>query len=140
VQKRGKVETELPPRPELSTTELPPPNNNKLLTEYKDQKLTKSDRSGVKNEEQKKPSIRNIQLEDLNRFSRTEALYWQAVEQGLVEHSENQALNWLAAAVRAKTVLSGDPVRIFAGIVRQKLWHHVTSEQEDRARRALNRY
>jgi hypothetical protein len=91
-------------------------------------------------EEPGKPSIANIKLEDLLRFSRTEELYRQAVARGLVEHSEYQVLNWIAAAVRAKTAPNGDPVRIFMGIVRRGLWHHVTQQQEERARRALARY
>jgi hypothetical protein len=95
--------------------------------------------SGVKTEKPGKPSIANIKLEDLVRFSRTEELYRQAVATGLVQHSENQVLNWIGAAVRAKTV-AGDPVRVFAGIVRKKLWRYITQEQEDRARSALRRY
>jgi hypothetical protein len=83
--------------------------------------------------------MRNIKLEDLQSFSRTEELYRQAVHLGLIKHSENQALNWLGAAVRAKSV-AGDPVRIFAGIVRQGLWRNITQEQEERARAALHRY
>jgi len=81
----------------------------------------------------------NIKLEDLLQFSRTEELYRQAVARGLVEHSEHQVLNWLGAAVRAKSV-PGDPVKVFAGIVRKKLWQYITHEQEDRARKALHRY
>lgn len=77
--------------------------------------------------------------EDLQSFSLTEALYWQAVDEGMIDHSESNALNWLSAAVRAKCV-RGDPVRIFLGIVRRKLWAHITQDQEERARRALIRY
>ncbi len=87
-----------------------------------------------------RPTIRNVRLEDLQSFSHTEELYWQAVERRVIEHSENNALNWLAAAVRAKSVRDGDPVRVFVGIVRRRLWSHVTQEQEERARQALARY
>jgi hypothetical protein len=133
------VASESPPRRALSTTELPPPDiKQETPSESRNQKLT-PERSGVKTEGEGKPSIKNIKLEDLLRFSRTEELYRQAVTAGWVKHSENQALNWLGAAVRAKTV-AGDSVRIFAGIVRKKLWHHITQEQEDRARKALVRY
>jgi hypothetical protein len=136
----GRVKRELPPRPSLSTTKLPPPeSNNKLPSESRNQKLTVPERSGVKNEGRERPTIANIQLEDLIRFSRTEALYRQAIAQGLVEHSENQVLNWIGAAVRAKSVV-GNPVRVFAGIVRKKLWRYITQEQEDHARKALSRY
>src|SRR5262249_54203684 len=60
-------------------------------------------------------------------------------DRGLIEHSESSALNWLSAAVRAKSV-QGDPVRVFLGIIRGKLWSHVTGEQEERARQALVHY
>jgi hypothetical protein len=127
------------PRQEFSTSKFSPPDSNKKLSSrVRYQKLV-SEPSGVKTGEPGKPSIGNIKLEDLLRFSRTEELYRQAVSVGLVKHSENQVLNWIGAAVRAKAV-AGDPVRVFAGIVRKKLWRYITQEQEDQARRALTRY
>jgi hypothetical protein len=80
-----------------------------------------------------------VRVEDLRCFSRAEALYWQAVDSGLISHSEANALNWLGAAARATSV-NGDAVRVFVGIVRRRLWKHITHEQEERARRALVRY
>jgi hypothetical protein len=128
------------PRPGLSTTGFSPPDiKQETPTESKHQKLKSPERSGVKGEGEAKPSIKNIRLEDLLRFSRTEELYQQAVAAGWTKPSESRALEWIAAAVRAKSV-EGDPVRIFAAIVRKGLWHNVTQEQEDRARAALKRY
>lgn len=137
---RGEMtDTKLPPREELSTSEKPPPESNKkLLTESRYQKL-RHEPSGVKKQEGEKPTIKNIRLQDLLHFSRCEELYRQAVAARWVKPSESQALAWIGAAVRAKSV-AGDPVRIFAGIVRKKLWRNITNDQEDRARKALNRY
>jgi hypothetical protein len=133
----GAPGAELPPPKQLSTAELPPPESDKeLLPEYRYQKLAE-ERSGVKD---RGPNIRNVRPEDLFQLSRTVALYRQAVALGLAEPSESRLLAWVAAAVRAKTAPSGDPVRIFMGIVRRGLWHHITQKQEDRARRALARY
>jgi hypothetical protein len=77
--------------------------------------------------------------EDLRRLSRLEVLYRQAVRARWLEASEANARNFVAAAVRA-TRVSGDPVKIFVGIVKRKLWHHVTNDQEDRAREVMKRY
>ena len=86
------------------------------------------------------PSLRNVSREDLEHFSRTEALYRQAVRSGMLRESEASFLNWVAAAVRAKAVEARDPVRVFMGIVRRGLWSHITGADEDRARAAINRY
>lgn len=88
---------------------------------------------------EQEPSIRDVRDRDLNRLSRMEALYWQAEATGLLSHSENMVLQFLAASVRARE-LGDDPPRMFAGIVRQGLWAHASAAQEDHARRALARY
>jgi len=141
LSKEGKVRTKLPPRKARSMPKLPPPESNKELPyrESRNQKPDSSERPGVQIGEEKRPSLANIQLDDLLNFSRTEELYRQAVTRQWIIHSENQALNWIGAAVRAKTV-AGDPVRVFVAIVRKGLWHHITQEQEERARTALHRY
>jgi hypothetical protein len=135
----GRTGTKPPPREELSTSEKPPPESNKkLLMESRYQKLA-AEPSGVKERGLKRPTIKNIRLQDLLQFSRCEELYRQAVASNWIKPSESQALAWIGAAVRAKSV-AGDPVRVFAGIVRKKLWRYITNDQEDRARKALNRY
>ena len=87
-----------------------------------------------------KPNLRAVTLEDLNHFSRTEALYFQAVKAGWVTESENSLLNFIAAAVRAKTITQGDPVKVFMGIVKGKLFTHITQAEEERARAAIRKY
>jgi hypothetical protein len=79
-------------------------------------------------------------MEDLLAYSRTEALYQQAVSARWIQGSEANLLNWIAAAVRAKTCRARDPVRVFLGIVKRGLWSHITDADEERARRAINRY
>ena len=87
-----------------------------------------------------KPTIRDVKLEDLMSFSRTEELYFQACRQGLVRQSEASKLEFIAAAVHAKSIKEGDSVRVFMGIVRKGLYHHLTQADEERARRALWKY
>jgi len=86
-----------------------------------------------------KPKIYDVKREDLGNFSRVEELYFQAIRRGLIEPTEAGAINFLAAAVRAKSVL-GDAPRIFMGLVRGRLWKNITQADEDRALTALKRY
>ncbi|HEY7326586.1 MAG TPA: hypothetical protein VH592_03030 [Gemmataceae bacterium] len=86
------------------------------------------------------PRLRDVQMEDLLAFPRTEALYRQAVAARWVRDSQASFLNWVGAAVRAKTCQARDPVRVFLGIVKRGLWSYVTDADEERARRAINRY
>ena len=83
------------------------------------------------------PSLKDVQPEDFKEFSRNEVLYWQAVTLGLINHSEANVLNWVSASIRARE--TENPVRIFMGIIKKKLFHHVTQGQEETARKAINR-
>ncbi|MCB0325913.1 MAG: hypothetical protein KDD69_20190 [Bdellovibrionales bacterium] len=72
-------------------------------------------------------------------MSRLEPLYRQAVRAKWLPESEQNARNFIAAAIRATSVL-GDPVRVFVGIVKRQLWHHVSQAQENRALDAFARH
>lgn len=85
------------------------------------------------------PNIKNIQLEDLRRVSRLLALHRQAVEAGWIERGEANLHNFVAAAVRS-TRVTGDSVRIFVGITRKRLWHHITVDQEAKGVQALKNF
>ena len=99
-------------------------------------------RSGVlmKQTGEGEPNIRNVSFEDLLSFSRTETLYRQACRIGLLNQSEASKLNFIAAAVHAKNIKEGDPVRVFMSIIRRGLFHHVTQAEEERARAAIRKY
>jgi hypothetical protein len=71
-------------------------------------------------------------------LSRLRELYRQATEAGWIERGEAAFLNFTAAAVRS-TRAAGDPVRIFVGLVRGRLWHYITLEEEARAAQAIRR-
>src|SRR5262249_21925238 len=103
-------------------TEIASPNErHETPNGSKDQKTRRTEPAGLsKRGGGRNPSLRDVTEEDLRCFTRTEVLYWQAVRQGILRHSETNALNWLSAAVRARSV-PGDPVRVFLGIVRKHL-------------------
>lgn len=83
-----------------------------------------------------KPDVRNIRPEDIRKPSRLRELYCQAVKAGWLRDSEANLLNFAAAAVRANRAV-GDSVRIFVGIVRKGLWHHISASDEERGAHVL---
>lgn len=135
----GKSPVFAPPPPEKCTDFAPPKEDKKTSYEGKNQKARATEPPGVFKTE-KEPTLRNVAPADLWRFDRLEVLYGQAVSAGLVRPSDAQALDFIAAAVRARQVTDGDPVRVFVATVRKRLWHHITLDQEDHARRALTRF
>lgn len=130
-----------PPTPQKCTDFAPPYKDMKTSNEAKNQKTQVSEPSGAGFEEGRgqKPLLRNIESRDLFSFGRLESLYEQAAKAKWIEPCEAAALNFVAAAVRAREV-GRDPVRLFVGIIRKKLWPHITQAQEDRARQALVRF
>ncbi len=87
----------------------------------------------------KNPTLTAIVPEDLKRLSRLEMLYRQAVAARWLSESEQDARTFIAAAVRA-TRVNGDAARVFVGLVKKRLWHHVTQAEETRAIEAFARH
>ena len=133
--------TEFAPPKLQNSTEFAPPIERLITSkEYKNHKTWSSKPTGVciqTFKERNSPNIRDIQAEDFREFSRNEVLYWQAVSLSLITHSEANALNWVSASIRARE--TENPARIFMGIIKKKLFHHVTQAQEETARNAINR-
>lgn len=135
-----------PPQPQ-NMPNFAPPYKDKKTSSYEESKNQKTqperlNSPGVcktKKLGADKPRIFDVKPEDLGSFNRVEELFFQAVKRGLIESTEAGAINFLAAAVRAKTVL-GDAPRVFMGIVRGKLWKNITQADEDRALAALRRF
>lgn len=128
------------PTPDICPSVAPPKEDKKTPSESKNQKpgvfKTKKIRSGCAIP-LPAPTLANIRLADLHDRGRLRSLYRQAVARGWVRECQADALNFYAAAVRSRAVGNGDPVRIFVGVVRRRLWHHVTQAQEEEARRCL---
>lgn len=146
IVKRDKSSPEFaPPGVEIGPRFAPPKEDGETPTDRKHHEARPTEPSGIRSGVgearmlERRPTLRNITTDDLRRFDRIAALYRQAVGVGWLAGSEANALNFVAAAVRAREV-DGDPVRVFVGIVRRGLWHHITQAQEERARRALSRF
>lgn len=126
--------------PKTGTPFAPPREDRKTSIEVKHQKAQTAEPAGVcKMEGGKIPTLRNISPLDLRRIDRLEVLFTQAAHAGWMQPSEANALNFLAAAVRAREVGS-DPPRLFVSLVRQRLGQNITQAQEERARLALARF
>jgi hypothetical protein len=142
----GGSETKPPPRiAEFSTELSPPESDNELSSRYKNQKPTlAADRpAGVCNEGEepkKRPSMVHVVREDLSDTGRTLELFEDAAKRGLVNASEADRLRFVAAADRAISVGTSNPPGLFVRIVRAKLWHHLTNDDEDAATRRLKRH
>jgi hypothetical protein len=122
------------------TGSAPPIEKQETPYGSKDQKPAKRSVSGVckANVGSERPTLRDIKFDDLRRLSRLRLLYAEATAAGWLQASEANLRNFVAAAARASRV-DGDAVRVFVGIVRKGLWHHLTSADEDRANAALRR-
>ncbi len=96
-------------------------------------------KSGVFGVTHKRSTLTDIKPEDLREIPRLEALYRQAVARKWLPDCEASIKNFVGAATRARQV-EGNPVKIFVGIVKKGLWHHITQAQEGRGLKDLNRY
>lgn len=83
------------------------------------------------------PSLRRIAIQDLRDSSRLLALFEEAVRREFVKKCEADRLKFFAGAERAVRVGERNPCGLFATLVRHKLWHHITLDDEDTARRRL---
>jgi hypothetical protein len=137
-----------PPTPKNGGQIAPPIRNKKTPYGSRNQKTHPSrlSPSGVCSKQEgeggdSSPILRDVKRRDLEQFSRCEELYFEAVRAGWVKDSESAQLRWFAAACRAKSTRTvKDPARVFVGIVRRGLWHHITQSDEDRARAAIRKY
>jgi hypothetical protein len=124
------------PTPDFCTSVAPPKENPKTPSESKNQKP----HAGVFKSTIRSlpaPSLRNILRADLHAPERLRQLHRQAVARGWVRDCQADALNFFAAAVRARSTSARDPIRVFVRLVRGRLWGHLTQTQEDEARRML---
>ena len=119
-----------PPPPTENATALPPPDSDeKPLSGDKDQKPADP---GV--------SIWDVKPEDLKDTARTLELHEQAVDLGIVNGSEADQLNVLAAAEHAKAVGKTNPCGLFISLIRNKRWGYITQADEERARKNLKQH
>jgi hypothetical protein len=87
-----------------------------------------------------KPDLRHIVPEDLADTGRLLDLYAQAVAAGLVGSSEWDRLRFLAAAEHARIIGTKNPCGLFARLVRGRLLHFATQDDEQAASVRLRRH
>jgi hypothetical protein len=135
-------------------TEAPSPESDKELPAgaYKDQKpasggpagfqspQTKTDRPQTAEPPKAEPTLRNIVPADLREPKRLFELHAQAVGSGLVGSSESERLKFFAAAEHARVIGTTNPCGLFSRLVRSKLWHYLTQDDEDAANRRLKTF
>jgi Mn-dependent DtxR family transcriptional regulator len=130
------------PTPDFCTSIAPPKEDRKTPSESKNQKPGVFG-TGIGKERPAcpkplpAPTLANIRLSDLHDRERLRSLRRQAVERGWLPNCEADALNFFAAAVRARSTPARDPVRVFVALIRGRRWGHVTQAQENEARRML---
>jgi hypothetical protein len=78
--------------------------------------------------------------EDLRDTSRLLYLFKQAQAQGLIGGSESEQLTFVATAERAQLRAIDNPPGLFAELVRRRLWHFITQDDEDRAHKRLREH
>lgn len=140
----AKPRTQSPPPGEQSTAQSPPPGRNRNLSSRSENQNPAQRRptgAYARNGPQRKspPALRDVRPIDLEQPNRLDGLYRQAVEAGMIRHSQANRLNWFAAAERAKQVSTQNPPGCFLTIIRDGLWHHINSGQEDAARTQLHK-
>ena len=133
-----------PPSPSNVTYISPP--NKKLgtsLHEVRNHKLcSRPTTSGLlKRKPRTKVTFSNVQYSDLDNLSKLRKLFRDAQEQNFIQHSEASWLSFVAAAVRARRHGGEQNApRFFAGIIRKKLYHHITHAEEDEAQRMIKQH
>ena len=81
--------------------------------------------------------LRHIRLEDLHDMHRLLTLFDEACAKQLIRGSDSDRLTFVASAEHAHVIGTTNPPGLFAHLIHRKLWHHVTQEDEDTARRRL---
>ena len=143
VDKSPPAESESPPPVDDFHTETPPPRQHKKLSlqENKHQKPGRTGKEpGVLEPREEKPRLSHITAIDLRETDRLLELFDQATAKGLFSGSESERLLFIAAAERARLYGSKNPPGFFSQLIRRRLFHFVSSEDEERARRRLNDY
>ncbi|MBI1827229.1 MAG: hypothetical protein HY287_03505 [Planctomycetes bacterium] len=137
-----------PPRSELSTNKRPPLlilKENSFGIGNQKPALAADRPTGVctqRGASAESPTMRHVTTDDIRdtrRLVGAGGLFDDAVRRGLVNRCEADRLKFVAAAERAVREATRNPGGFFVRLVRAKLWHYITLEQEDAARRRLRR-
>lgn len=84
--------------------------------------------------------MKHVVASDLSDDDRLLRLFDDAQCEGVITGSEADRLRFVSAAERARTVGTRNPCGLFVHLVRGKLWHFITQDDEDAGNRRLKRY
>jgi hypothetical protein len=143
VDKSNHERSGLPPLKALTDTGLPPlEEHTKPLREHKHQKPAGGGKStGVLDAKKEGiPTLKHVVPEDLRDTERLLTLFAEANAQGFIGGSESERLTFVATAERARLRGTTNPEGLLAELVRRRLWHFVTQDDEDRAHQRLREH
>lgn len=124
----------------IVTGSPPPYENRKLSSRSRNQKPASGPAWGSKNKRRLWPStLRHLAQSDLKDSARLQALFTQAADSGLVRPTESQRLDFFAVAEHALRTAERNPCGLFFSVIRAGWWHHISQDDEDRARSRLRR-
>jgi len=130
-----------PPSAGISAESRPPESNTKLppLEERNNQKPEAGAATGFCNCEKgrEEPTIAHVVPQDLADMRRLMALHRQAVDAKVVTPSDSDRLAFVGAAQHALAVGSQNPPGLFAWLIRNRKWAHLTQVDEESARKRL---
>jgi hypothetical protein len=134
---------ESPPPDAFSPTRLPPPDSHQEpLPGLNHQKPTSGRLAGTLTARKKdeKPTLHNVTPEDLRDIARLLILFEEATRQGVTKGSDSARLQFIAAAEHALVIGANNPCGLFIHLIRQKLSHFITQDDEDAANKRLKRH
>ena len=138
VDKSAHERSALPPLDAQTDTSLPPLKEHKEpLWECKHQEPAGGPSGIWKTAKEGNPSLRHIVPEDLDDTGRLLRLFEEANKEGLIGGSESERLTFVALAERARVVGSTNPPGFFAQLLRRRLFHFVTQDDEEHALKRL---
>jgi hypothetical protein len=143
VDKSSPAQCGLPPLDAHTDSSLPPLEEHiKPLRERKHQKPAcgGKDTGVLERKRVGEPTLAHIVPEDLRETTRVLTLFEQAQERGLIGGSESERLTFVATAERARVRAEKNAEGLFAELVRRRLWHFVTQDDEDRAQARLREH
>jgi hypothetical protein len=122
---------------------LPPlKGHKKPLRECQHQKPANGGRDAgvLEGKTEGEPTLTHVMPEDLRDTARLLVLFDEAQRQGLIGGSESERLTFVATAERARVRALENAEGLFAELVRRRLWHFVTQDDEGRAHARLRKH
>jgi hypothetical protein len=131
-----------PPQAQIDTGLPPLRKHTKPFQELKHQKPSEDEiQTGIlETPKIEQPTLKHIVPEDLRDTTRLLTLFEEAQGKGIIGSSESERLIFVATAERARLTAVTNAPGLFAELVRRRLWHFITQDDEDRAQKRLREH